>query len=193
MREKARAGRGLFCARASVQVDVVMANRDLQCTPHEEPMRPPGSAPTATSTSTLHKSGTVDAQGRYLGVTAGPYVLALPIAGVRSILDVGGGAPLDVRSLGVLPVSLAGLLGVTSSVTSPGLVLLDGAQAGSSGPLLLSCCAVHGVFAGDDERPLPRTVACRWPGLVPGTVRHDGVLRLVLDVRVVLGLAEAAL
>jgi hypothetical protein len=129
---------------------------------------------------------------RYLGVDAGPFRLALPLETVRQILDVGGeqaSAPTDPRALGVEPLSLATLLGAAPSDRRPALLLFDG----HSGPVLLSTCLLGRVFEGAAPRPLPRTVACRWPGLVKGVVDESaGSLRLVLDPRVLMGLVEAA-
>ena len=129
---------------------------------------------------------------RYLGVEAGPYSLALPLLTVRQILDVGGAsstAPTDPRALGVAPISLAGLLDKPAQGARPGLLLFDG----HSGPVLLSVCGVGGVFDAPAPRPLPKTVACRWPGLLRGVLALEaGALRLVLDPRVLMGLVEAA-
>ncbi|MBI1944794.1 MAG: hypothetical protein HYS27_03810 [Deltaproteobacteria bacterium] len=128
---------------------------------------------------------------RYLGVSAGPFSLALPLLTVRQILDVGGAssmAPSDPRALGVEPISLARLLDKPAQPGRPGLLLFDG----HIGPVLLSVCALSGVFDAPAPQPLPRTVACRWPGLVRGVLSHpEGKLRLVLDPRVLMGLVEA--
>jgi hypothetical protein len=131
---------------------------------------------------------------RFLAVDAGPYALALPLSSVRQILDVGGDqatAPSDPRALGVLPISLARLLGAAPRSDRQGLLLFDGL----TGPVLLSTCALRGVFDADPPRPLPETVACRWPGLVTGLVAHapaEGLLakRLALDARFLMGLVE---
>ncbi|MCC7109181.1 MAG: hypothetical protein IT382_07835 [Deltaproteobacteria bacterium] len=129
---------------------------------------------------------------RYLGVAAGPYSLALPLLTVRQILDVGGSssmAPTDPRALGVAPISLAGLMDKPPLPGRPGLLLVDG----HSGPVLLSVCGVSGVFDAPPPLPLPKTVACRWPGLVRGVLGSAaGQRRLVLDPRVLMGLVEAA-
>lgn len=128
---------------------------------------------------------------RYLGVTAGPYALALPLLTVRQILDVGGAssmAPSDPRALGVAPVSLATLLEKPPCAGRPGLLLFDG----HLGPVLLSVCGVSGVFGAPAPTPLPKTVACRWPGLIRGVLAREGrELCLVLDPRVLMGLVEA--
>lgn len=128
---------------------------------------------------------------RYLGVSAGPFSLALPLLTVRQILDVGGAssmAPSDPRALGVEPISLARLLDKPAQAGRPGLLLFDG----HIGPVLLSVCGLSGVFDAPAPQPLPRTVACRWPGLVRGVLSHpEGKLRLVLDPRVLMGLVEA--
>ena len=126
---------------------------------------------------------------RYLGVRAGPFRLALPLEAVRQILDIGGeqaSAPSDPRALGVLPLSLARLLGSEPVARRPALLLFDGL----SGPVLLSTCVLGGVVDADAPRALPRTVACRWPGLIRGVLEDDG-LRLVIDPRVLMGLVEA--
>lgn len=129
---------------------------------------------------------------RYLGVAAGPYSLALPLLTVRQILDVGGAAstvPTDPRALGVAPISLAALLDKPPQPGRPGLLLFDG----HSGPVLLSVCGVTGVFDAPAPSPLPKTVACRWPGLIRGVLASEaGRQRLVLDPRVLMGLVEAA-
>ena len=127
---------------------------------------------------------------RYLGVLAGPFRLALPLGTVRQILDVGGAqaeAPSDPRALGVLPLSLARLLGAEPAARRPALLLFDG----HTGPVLLSTCVLGNVIDAPAPTPLPRTVACRWPGLIEGVI-DDAGLRLVLDPRVLMGLVEAA-
>jgi hypothetical protein len=128
---------------------------------------------------------------RYLGVRAGPFRLALPFETVRQILDVGGtqaSAPSDPRALGVEPISLARLLGAQPTLERPALLLFDG----HTGPVLLSTCVLGGVVdASAPPRPLPRTVACRWPGLIRGVIDDAPGLRLVLDPRVLMGLVEA--
>lgn len=128
---------------------------------------------------------------RYLGVAAGPFALALPLLTVRQILDVGGPssmAPTDPRALGVEPISLARLLDKPAREGRPGLLLFDG----HIGPVLLSVCGVSGVFDAPAPRPLPRTVACLWPGLVRGVLSYpERTLRLVLDPRILMGLVEA--
>jgi hypothetical protein len=132
---------------------------------------------------------------RFLAVEAGPFRLALPLEAVRQILDVGGElaqAPTDPRALGVEPHSLARLLGDAPSKQRPALLLFDG----PIGPVLLSTCVLGRVFDAPAPKSLPRTVACRWPGLIRGAL-HDstlddvGGLRLVLDPRVLMGLVEA--
>ena len=130
---------------------------------------------------------------RYLGVRAGPFRLALPLEAVRQILDVGGeqaSAPTDPRALGVLPLSLARLLDSEPVARRPALLLFDGL----SGPVLLSTCVLGGVVDAATPRPLPRTVACRWPGLIRGVLHlqaQDDGLRLIIDPRVLMGLVEA--
>lgn len=124
---------------------------------------------------------------RSLGVDAGPFRLALPLSSVRQILDVGvGDAPLDPRSLGVEPIALATLLGASPTSTRPAVLLFDGTDA----PVVLTCCRLRGVIDSPPPRPLPRTVACRWPGLLRGTLMYDGALTLALDARVLMGLVE---
>ncbi|MDP2339670.1 MAG: hypothetical protein Q8O67_01825 [Deltaproteobacteria bacterium] len=125
---------------------------------------------------------------RYLGVDAGPFRLALPLGSVRQILDVGqGDATLDPRALGVMPHSLAELLGEAPTSTRPAVLLFDG----TDDPVVLTCCRLRGVVDAPRPRPLPQTVACRWPGLLQGTVDGDDGLILVLDSRVLMGLVEA--
>jgi hypothetical protein len=124
---------------------------------------------------------------RNLGVDAGPYRLALPLSSVRQILDVGAGdAPLDPRSLGVEPISLATLLGAAPTSSRPAVLLFDGTAA----PVVLTCCGLRGVIDAPAPRALPRTVACRWPGLLRGTILHLGELTLAIDARVLMGLVE---
>ena len=132
---------------------------------------------------------------RFLGVLAGPFRLALPLETVRQILDVGGAtaeaserAPTDPRALGVQPLSLAELLGAAPADRRPALLLFDG----HTGPVLLSTCVLGAVIDAPTPTPLPRTVACRWPGLIQGVIDDGGQLRLVLDPRVLMGLVEAA-
>ncbi len=137
---------------------------------------------------------------RYLGVDAGPFRLALPLSSVRQILDVGDGdAPLDPRALGVTPHSLAELLGELPVSTRPAVLLFDG----TDDAVVLTCCALRGVIDAVAAKPLPQTVACRWPGLLGGTLDGppdadgnggeggEGGLILVLDARVLMGLVEA--
>lgn len=125
---------------------------------------------------------------RYLGADAGPFRLALPLSSVRQILDVGGGdAPLDPRSLGVTPISLAELLGAKPTSTKPAVLLFDG----TADPVVLTCCGLRGVIDAAAPQPLPQTVACRWPGLLRGTVDDGGGLCLALDARVLMGLVES--
>ena len=131
---------------------------------------------------------------RYLAVEAGPFRLALPLEAVRQILDVGGEqavAPSDPRALGVLPCSLARLLGNEPRPARPALLLFDG----HTGPVLLSTCILGRVLDAASPEPLPRTVACRWPGLIRGAIFDDDAgtrdVRLVLDPRVLMGLVEA--
>ncbi|HEY1099239.1 MAG TPA: hypothetical protein VGF99_09930, partial [Myxococcota bacterium] len=92
---------------------------------------------------------------RYLGADAGPFRLALPLSSVRQILDVGGGdAPLDPRSLGVTPISLAELLGAKPTSTKPAVLLFDG----TADPVVLTCCGLRGVIDAAAPQPLPQTV-----------------------------------
>lgn len=124
---------------------------------------------------------------RYLSTDAGPFRLALPLSSVRQILDVGGGdTSLDPRALGVEPISLAELLGASPTSTRPAVLLFDG----TADPVVLTCCGLRGVVDADAPRPLPRTVACRWPGLLRGTIDDGGILALALDARVLMGLVE---
>lgn len=125
---------------------------------------------------------------RYLALLAGPFAVALPLTSVRQILDMGGErsfAPQDPRALGVEPVSLARLLGAEPTSTRPALLLFDG----HTGPVLVTACALQGVFEPPHITPLPPTVATRWPDLIRGTTKHGG-LRLVLAAQVLMGVAE---
>lgn len=133
-------------------------------------------------------------QPRLVALTAGPFHIALPIPSIRQILDMGGAsrlAPTDPRALGVEPISLARVLGAEPLTDAPALLLFDG----HTGPVLLSVCRLEGVFEAAEVRPLPPTVATRWPDLVTGTTRspHGGALLLVLDPRVLMGVVEARL
>lgn len=130
---------------------------------------------------------------RFLGVVAGPFQLALPLSSVRQILDVGGGdTVLDPRALGVTPHALSELLGEAPSSTKPAVLLFDSIGGGNNDPVVLTCCALKGVIDAPAPKPLPQTVACRWPGLLRGTLDdgNDGLI-LVLDSRVLMGLVEA--
>lgn len=134
-------------------------------------------------------------QTRLIALTAGPFQLALPVPSVRQILDMGGEnrlAPSDPRALGVEPVSLARVLGTEPLPDAPALLLFDG----HTGPVLLSVCRLDGVFDPGEVRPLPPTVATRWPDLIEGTTRsprEGSPLALVLDPRVLMGVVEARL
>lgn len=129
---------------------------------------------------------------RYIALTAGPFKVALPLVSVRQLLDTGGErslAPLDPRALGVAPISLARLLGAAPSTDRPALLLFDGHE----GPVLLTACVLGGIFEPKEEdelRPLPPSVAVRWPDLIRGTLRHEGAMRLVLDPHVLMGVVE---
>jgi hypothetical protein len=57
----------------------------------------------------------------------------------------------------------------------PALVVFDS----SSGGLRLACCRLAGVFRAGDPRPLPPAVLVRWPGLVRGTLRKEGLVMLL--------------
>ena len=123
---------------------------------------------------------------RYLGMVAGPFRLALPIVAVRQILDAGdGSAPTDPRALGVEPVPLANVLGAKPQGSRSALLLFDG----HPGPVLLTVDRLLGVLEPHQVMPLPKTVATRWPGLVQGTLRHDGLV-LILHPQVLIGLVE---
>lgn len=125
---------------------------------------------------------------RYLGIDAGPFRLALPLGSVRQVLDVGAGpAVVDPRVSGVTPHSLAELLGAVPTSTRPAVLLFDG----PADPVVLTCCKLRGVIDATAPLPLPKTVACKWPGLLQGSIDDAGGLMLVLDARVLLGLVEA--
>lgn len=129
---------------------------------------------------------------RLLAITAGPFRVALPLPSLRQILDLGGAhrdAPTDPRALGVTPLSLARILGAEPVSDAPALLLFDG----HPGPVLLTACRLEGVFEAEKVRPLPRTVAVRWPDLIRGTCRYRGNLVLVLDPRVLMGVVEVRL
>jgi hypothetical protein len=120
---------------------------------------------------------------RFIGFRAGPFRLAAPITAVLQIVDGGGdgvGGGPEVRSL-------AALLG--AAPLGPPTALL--AFAGAAGPVLLGCCALHGELDAAPPAPLPRTVACRWPGLLAGTLDGDEGITLVINPSVLVGLLEA--
>lgn len=128
---------------------------------------------------------------RFIALTAGPFKVALPLVSVRQLLDTGGErslAPLDPRALGVAPISLARLLGASPCTERPALLLFDG----HTGPVLLTACVLGGIFEPKEGeiRPLPPSVAVRWPDLIRGTLRHEGALWLVLDPHVLMGVVE---
>lgn len=127
---------------------------------------------------------------RFIALTAGPFKVALPLVSVRQLLDTGGErsfAPTDPRALGVAPVSLARLLGEAPRSDRPALLLFDG----PTGPVLVTACVFGGIFEPKaDVRPLPPTVAVRWPDLIRGTLVHEGAMRLVLDPNVLMGVVE---
>ena len=124
---------------------------------------------------------------RYLGLEAGPFRVALPLVAVRQILDAGGGsAPTDPRALGVEPTELAAVLGAPQEEGRRALLLFDG----HPGPVLLAVDRLLGVLEPRGVTALPRTVATRWPGLIEGTLRHEGLV-LILDPQVLVGLVEA--
>jgi len=125
-------------------------------------------------------------QERYLGLVAGPYRVALPLVAVRQILDVGEGtAPTDPRALGVEPISLARVLGATQQRDRQALLLFDG----HPGLVLVTADALLGVLEAEDIKPIPDTVAIRWPGLIKGTLQHEGLV-LILEPQVLTGLVE---
>jgi hypothetical protein len=140
---------------------------------------------------------------RFLAVEAGPFRVALALRAVRQILDVGNGdAILDPRALGVTPFSMARLLGADDASARPAVLLLESTsalRAGPAEPVVLTCCRLHGVVDAAMPTPLPRTVACRWPGLLRGTIDArgnaggdaSGDLLLVLDDVVLMGLIES--
>ncbi len=122
---------------------------------------------------------------RFLLATAGPFRLALPLSSVRQVLDMGASS-LDPRAYGVAPISLAKLLGKEPVSQTPAVLLFDGTHA----PVVLTCCGLRGVVDAKAPAPLPRTVACTWPGLLRGMIHEGGALTLVLDPAVMMGLVE---
>jgi hypothetical protein len=119
---------------------------------------------------------------RYLGFDAGPFRLAAPLTAVRQIVEVGvavEGTP-RVRSV-------AEVLGEAPRGRPQALLAFDAVD----GLVLLGCCALRGVIDAPPPTPLPRTVACRWPGLLAGTINEDGALTLVVDPYVLSGLLES--
>jgi hypothetical protein len=110
----------------------------------------------------------------YLALVAGPLRVALRLAAIRQILDAGSPAP------GAEPenaLSLARLLGEEPLPRRPAILAFE---ASGGGLLRLSVCQFHGVFRAGDPQPLPPAVLVRWPGLVRGTLRHEGLIP-VLD------------
>ncbi len=125
---------------------------------------------------------------RFLGIDAGPFRLALPLSSVRQILDVGGPqGELEATAREGAVVSLASLLKTTPSSPRPAALLIDGAE------VVVTCCGLRGVLDAAEPRPLPRTVACRFPGLWRGTILERDALTLVVDPAVLSGLIEATL
>jgi hypothetical protein len=130
---------------------------------------------------------------RYLGFDAGPFRLAAPLSAVRQILDDTTPATRHARDMatvlgaGAAPASTASM----SAPTAPtaGAVLVFDADDDA---VPLRCSTLRGVIDAPKPAPLPQTVACRWPGLLLGTIDDDGALILVLDPRVLIGLCEAA-
>ncbi len=61
---------------------------------------------------------------------------------------------------------------------------------GTADAVVLTCCGLRGVIDAPAPRPLPRTVACRWPRLLRSTILHEGELILAIDARVLMGLVE---
>lgn len=128
---------------------------------------------------------------RYLALDAGPFRVSLPLISVRQILDLGGDkgrAPMDPRALGVMPVSLARVLGAEPLQDRPALLLLDG----KSGPLLLSVCRLGGVAGVARLEPLPPTVTVRYPRLLQGIIVYEG-MRFVLEPDVLAAVVEERL
>ncbi len=131
---------------------------------------------------------------RFLGIDAGPFRLAVPLSSVRQIVDMGGAlsAPAAANEAAhEAPfISLATLLGVapssTSSSSRPAAFRIDGVDG------VITCCGLRGVIDASEPRPLPQTVACRFPGLLRGTIIDDDALALVVDAAVLAGLIEAA-
>ncbi len=137
---------------------------------------------------------------RFLGIDAGPFRLAVPLSSVRQIVDMGGAlsapaaaneAAANEAATNEAPfISLATLLGVapssTSSSSRPAAFRIDGVDG------VVTCCGLRGVIDASEPRPLPQTVACRFPGLLRGTIIDDDALALVVDAAVLAGLIEAA-
>jgi hypothetical protein len=132
---------------------------------------------------------------RFLGIDAGPFRLAVPLSSVRQIVDMGGAlsapAAANEAAANEAPfISLATLLGVAPSLTSsssrPAAFRIDGVDG------VVTCCGLRGVIDASEPRPLPQTVACRFPGLLRGTIIDDDALALVVDAAVLAGLIEAA-
>jgi hypothetical protein len=116
---------------------------------------------------------------RFLGFSAGPFRLATPIAAVRQIVE-----HTDVA--GPPAIAIAALLGAEPRGPPAALLEFD-----ALGAMRWGCCALRGVIDAPPPLPLPATVACRWPGLLAGTIDDGDDLTLVIDPRVLVGLWES--
>jgi hypothetical protein len=119
---------------------------------------------------------------RFLGVVAGPFALALPLAGIRRLDDVRHPA-LDAMWQRTNVTSLADVFSAAPLGPPAAVLSLDAGDAAEDG-FFVSCCALRGVLDVGAIEPLARTVACLWPRLFSGLVEHDGALALVVDVAV---------
>jgi hypothetical protein len=130
---------------------------------------------------------------RYLGFDAGPFRLAAPLSAVRQILDDTTAATRHARDLAEVlgagaPSSPSSASGTPTAATAGAVLVFDA----DDDAVPLRCSTLRGVIDAPAPAPLPQTVACRWPGLLLGTIEDDGALTLVLDPRVLIGLCEAA-
>jgi len=100
----------------------------------------------------------VKTEPSYLGLSAGPFRVALPVREVSQILHLGG--PLDHKNFKTVPVSLPILLGHPQRKEHPAYLRFEGAGRN----YVLSTCAIHGVFI-PSQRLAVKSLPQKWPGL----------------------------
>ena len=112
----------------------------------------------------------------YLAFAAGPLRVALPLFAVRQILDAGDANIQAQTSEPALPaLNLARLLGEDALTSRPAVVIFESGGVA----VRLACCRLLGVFHAATVTALPPAVLVRWPGLVKGLLRYDGLIMLV--------------